>query len=176
MVKPADHAARMVASAGAYLKSVGCEPEGFVVTIVCDSQEHTFRQDGAVSVSACLLDAECTCGRGCVRVPASMIAVDANPVSLYGELETKILVGLRTAGGWIVTAALATDIGADLTKELRITIQNLSVRGALETNQKLGVRITNDGLRSLSTTDMSGDSTRPKQHVVLAAQTVEIGD
>jgi hypothetical protein len=56
-------------------------------------------------------------------------------------LEAKIVAGLG-GGAWVVTAALAESIGEELTSDFRAIVRNLSECGTLETNQRLGVRLT----------------------------------
>lgn len=139
--------ARLISLAGAYLTKVrGGSIKRFVVCIKVRGESHEFIHTGDV-VPECMLAGECSCGRGCVRVVYTGSV--AGNVAMYSHLEAKILGGL-CGGEWVTTATLAEAIGEPLTNDLRVVIRNLGERGALETSQKYGVRLTGAGSESVT--------------------------
>jgi hypothetical protein len=64
--------------------------------------------------------------------------------AMFSPLEVRIVEGLA-GGAWTTTAALAATIGEEPSSEFRCVLRNLGERGVVETNQRLGVRLTEAG-------------------------------
>ena len=134
---------RLEGHAALLLESLGCKDGPYVVTVRCAGESHEYAAPWWMDPPPC--EGCARQGKGCgaaqpAPAPCPPEGLPAGALWL-SPLERKIVDGLR-GNDWVVTAELAASIGEEPSSEFRAVVRNLAERGILETNTRLGVRLS----------------------------------